>query len=123
MLLARTTYGLLGVSFEWKPHLAERAQIKAIRLSISRARIHVIPQQQHELQQAAKGAALPDFFTGSVYSQDIWAQIVYLLLKLYPEENVAETRTQSLHAAHLEEGNRNGASCMKENEGQEKKKE
>lgn len=97
------------VRLELKPHLAERTQIKAIRLGVSRAGIHVIPQQQHQLQQAAKGAALPDFITGGVYSQDIWAQVVYLLLKLYPEEDVAEARTQPLHAAHLGKDNRNGA--------------
>lgn len=32
-----------------KTHLTERTQVKAIRLGISRTRIHVIPQQQDEL--------------------------------------------------------------------------
>ncbi|TNN59938.1 hypothetical protein EYF80_029842 [Liparis tanakae] len=65
--------------------------------------------QQHQLQQAAEGTALPDLIASGVYSQDIWTQVVDLLLKLQPEEDVAEARTQALHAAHLEEeGQRRG---------------
>lgn len=98
-----------------KTHLTERTQVKAIWLGISRTRIHVIPQQQDELQQLAKGVALPDFITGCVNSHDIWTQVVHLLLKLYPEEDVAEARTQPLHAAHLQvEEKKNKHICEKE---------
>jgi len=91
-------------------HLAEGTEVEAKRLGISRARIHVIPQQQHQLQQAAKGGALPDLITGGVYSQDIWTQVVYLLLKLQAEEDVAEARTQPIHTTHLGEGKSDGGS-------------
>lgn len=84
-----------------QPHLAQGTEVEAIRLGISRAGIHVIPQQQHQLQQTAEGAALPDLIAGSIYSQDVWTQVVYLLLELQPEKNVAEARAQPFHAAHL----------------------
>lgn len=88
-----------------KTHLTKRTQVKAIWLGISRTRIHVIPQQQDELQQLAKGVALPDFITGGIDRHDIWTKVVYLLLKLYPEKDVAKARTQPLHAAHLQVDN------------------
>lgn len=87
-------------------HLTERTQVKAIRLGISRTCIHVIPQEQDELQQLAKGTALPDFITGCINRHDIWTEVVHLLLKLYPEEDVAEARTQPLYTAHLQEEER-----------------
>lgn len=83
-------------------HLTERTQVKAIRLGVSRTCIHVIPQEQDELQQLAKGTALPDFITGGINRHDIWTEVVHLLLKLYPEEDVAEARTQPLYTAHLQ---------------------
>lgn len=91
------------VSSAFGSHLAEGTEVEAERLCISRACVHVIPQQQHQLQQPAKGAALPDLITGGIYSQDIWTQVVYLLLKLQAEEDVAEARTQPIHTAHLGE--------------------
>lgn len=45
--------------------------------------------------------ALPDFVAGGVDGHDIWTEVVHLLLKLYPEEDVTEARAQPLHAAHL----------------------
>lgn len=96
----------LMVSSAFGSHLAEGTEVEAERLRVSRACVHVIPQQQHQLQQAAKGAALPDLITGGIYSQDIWTQVVYLLLKLQAEEDVAEARTQPIHTAHLKEGGR-----------------
>lgn len=47
--------------------------------------------------------ALPDLFARRIDRQDVWTQIVYVLLKLESEEDVAETRSQALHAAHLRE--------------------
>lgn len=82
-------------------YLAKGTEVKAIWLGISRACIHVISQQQHKLQQAAKSAALPDLFTRCIYCQDIWKQVVYMLLKLESEKDVAKARSESLHAAHL----------------------
>lgn len=96
-----------------KTHLTERTQVKAIWLGISRTRVHVIPQQQDELQQLAKGIALSDFITGGMNSHDIGTQVVHLLFKLYPEEDVVEARTQPLHAAHLQVENRK-KKCEKE---------
>lgn len=85
-----------------KSHLTERTQVKAIRLGVSRTCIHVIPQQQDELQQLAKGTALPDFIAGGINRHDIWTEVVHLLFKLYAEEDVAEARTQTLYTAHLQ---------------------
>lgn len=96
------TNGDLMPCLKLKTHLTERTQVKAIWLGISRTCIHVISQQQDELQQLAEGMALPDFITGGVNSHDIRTQVIHLLLKLYPEEDVAEARTQPLHAAHLQ---------------------
>lgn len=88
-------------------HLTERTQVEAVWLGISRARIHVIPQQQDELQQLTKGVALLHFIAGGINSHDIWTEVVHLLLKLYPEEDVVEARTQPLHTAHLPESKKN----------------
>lgn len=82
-------------------YLAKGAKVKSIWLGISRACIHVISQQKHQFQQAAKSAALSDLFTCCIYCQDIWSQVVYMLLKLESEKDVAKARSESLHAAHL----------------------
>lgn len=84
-----------------KAHLAEGTEVKAERLGIAGTCVQVVAQQQHKFQQAAKGAARLDFIAGGVYSQNIWTQVVDLLVKLQSEEDVVESWAQSLHAAHL----------------------
>lgn len=72
-------------------YLAQEVDVEAKRLGIPRASIHVIANQQHQLQEFSEGFALFHLLTGESDIHDVWPDVIHLLLKGQFEENAVET--------------------------------
>lgn len=77
-------------------YLAEEADIEAECLSISGARVHVIPDQQHQLQEHAKAFALLHLLACECHVHDVGPDVVHLLLKCQFEQDPIKSGTQQL---------------------------
>lgn len=74
-------------------YLAEEVDIEAKRLGVPRAGVHVIADQQHQLQEFAEALALLHFLAGERHIHDVWPDVVHLLLERQLEQNAVETRS------------------------------
>lgn len=89
-------------------YLTEEGDVEAKSLGIPRASIHVIADQQHQLQEFTEAFTFLHFFTGKCHIHDVWPDVVHLLLKRQLEENAVETWPQEFNRTHLnvsEKGN------------------
>lgn len=73
-------------------YLAEEADVETKCLGIPRTGVHVIANQQHQLQELAKAVTLLHLLTGECHIHDVWPDVIHLLLKRQLEQNAVETR-------------------------------
>lgn len=85
-------------------YLAEEADVEAKSLGIPGASVHVVPHQQHQLQELAEAFALLHLLTGERHVHDVRPDVVELLLKGQLEQDAVEARPQQLYRAHLYRG-------------------
>lgn len=74
-------------------YLAEEVDIEAKRLGVPRAGVHVIADQQHQLQEFAEAFALLHLLAGERHIHDVGPDVVHLLLERQLEQNAVETRS------------------------------
>lgn len=87
---------------ETDTHFAEGAEVEAVGLGVAGAGVHVVADEQHQLQQRAEAPTLAHLLAGRAHRQDVRPDVVHLLLELQPEQDGVQPRPQPLHAAHLE---------------------
>lgn len=88
-------------------HLTEEADIKAKSAGIPGARIHIVSNEQCELQEAGEALTLPQFFTRSSDTHNLGLDVLNLLTELELQEDGVETRPKTGHCAHLVRKKRN----------------
>ena len=89
------------VSDLWVCYLAEEIDVETKRLSVPRARVHVVADQQHQLQEFGEALALLHLLAGERHVHDVRSDVVHLLLERQLEQNAVETRPEELHRTHL----------------------
>lgn len=102
---------LLSLFFSAKraaSYLAEEADVEAERLGVPGAGVHVVPHQQHQLQELAEAFALLHLLAGKRHVHDVGTDVVELLLEGQLEQDAVEARPQQLHRAHLRKEARGG---------------
>lgn len=72
-------------------YLAEEADVETKRLGIPWASIHVIANQQHQLQEFTEAFTLLHFLTSKCHIHDVWPDVIHLLLERQLEQNAVET--------------------------------
>lgn len=77
-------------------YLAQKADVEAKGLSVSGARIHVIPHQQHQLQEHAETITLLHLLAGEGHVHDVRPDVVHLFLKRQLEEDAVQPGTKHL---------------------------
>lgn len=82
-------------------YLAEEGDVEAERLRVPGAGIHVIPHQEHQLQQSAEALTLLHFLTGKCHVHDVRSDVVHLLLERQLEQDAIQPRPEQFHWAHL----------------------
>lgn len=82
-------------------HLTEEADIEAKSTSIPGASVHIVSNEQCDLQEAGEALALSQLLTCSSDRHDLGLDILNLLTELQLEENGIEARPKTGHCAHL----------------------
>lgn len=82
-------------------YLAEKADVEAKGLCVSGARVHVVAEEQHQLQELAEALTLLELLAGQGHCHDIRFDVVHMLLEHEPEQDPVEPCPQHLHRAHL----------------------
>lgn len=82
-------------------YLAEKADVEAQGLRVPGARVHVVAQEEHQLQELAEALTLLELLAGQGHCHDVRLDVVHVLLKHQPEQDPVEPRAQHLHRAHL----------------------
>lgn len=82
-------------------HLTEEADVEAKSPRIPGASIHIVADEQGNLQKAGEILALSQLLTRGRHRNDLWLDILHLLAELQPEEDGIEARPQAGHSAHL----------------------
>lgn len=77
-------------------HLAQITDAEAERFGVSRAGVHVVSQQQRDLQQFGEALALSELLAGGGYGHHVRLDVIHLLIELKLKEDGAETRLQTL---------------------------
>lgn len=78
-------------------HLAEEADVKAKRLGVPRAGVHVVPDQQHQLQELAEAFTLLHLLASERHVHDVRPDVVHLLLERQLEQDAVEARPQQFY--------------------------
>lgn len=87
-------------------HLAQVWYGEAECCSIARARIHIIPNKEDDLQQPGECITFPKLFTSCCHRHHIRLDVVQLFLKLQLEQDGLKPWHQPLHTGHLEKQER-----------------
>lgn len=83
-------------------YLAQIRYGEAERLAVTRAGIHVVANEQDELQQLGEALARPELLTGRGHRHHVRLDVVQLLLKLQLEQDGLKPFHQFSDAGHLE---------------------
>lgn len=81
----------------WVGYLAEEADVEAKRLGVPRASIHVIADQQNQLQEPAEAFALLHLLASEGHIHDVRPDVIHLLLEGQLEQNAVESRPEEFH--------------------------
>lgn len=73
-------------------NLAKEADVEAKRLGVPGAGVHVVPHQQHQLQELAEGLALLHLLAGKRHVHDVRPDVVHLLFEGQLEQDAVEAR-------------------------------
>lgn len=84
-------------------YLAEEADVKTKRLGVPRAGVHVVSDQQYQLQELAEAFTLLHLLASERHVHDVRPDVVHLLLERQLEQDAIETRPQQFYCAHLGE--------------------
>lgn len=87
-------------------HLAQVWYGEAECCSIARARIHIIPNKEDDLQQPGECITFPKLFASCCHRHHIRLDVVQLFLKLQLEQDGLKPWHQPLHTGHLEKQER-----------------
>lgn len=91
------TFSCVLQCFVAAAYLAEKADVEAERLCVPGARVHVVAQEQHQLQELAEAFTLLELLAGQGHCHDVRFDVVHVLLEHEPEQDPVEPRPQHLH--------------------------
>lgn len=95
-------------------HLTKEADIEAKGSSIPGARIHIVSNEQCELQEAREVLTLPQLLACRSDRYNLWLDILNLLTELELEEDGIEARPKTGNRAHLVRKKRNSTMKLTE---------
>lgn len=72
-------------------YLAKEADVETKCLRVPRASVHVVANQQYELQKFTETFTLLHLFTGKRYIHDVWPDVIDLFFKRQLKQNAVET--------------------------------